>query len=39
VRGVSNLVGDRLRSGWDFRAGAQAALATTEAMLDVLLGA
>jgi futalosine hydrolase len=37
VRGVSNLVGDRLRSGWDFRAGARAALATTEALLDVLL--
>jgi futalosine hydrolase len=38
VRGVSNLVGDRLRSGWDFRAGAQAAVATAEAILDVLLG-
>lgn len=38
LRGVSNLVGDRGTNGWDFRAGAHAAVATTEALLDVLLG-
>ena len=37
LRGVSNLVGDRAANGWDFRAGAQAAVATTDALLDVLL--
>ncbi len=37
LRGVSNLVGDRATNGWDFRAGAQAAVATTDALLDVLL--
>jgi futalosine hydrolase len=36
VRGISNLVGDRARNGWDFRAGAQAAVATTAMLLDVL---
>ena len=36
VRGVSNLVGERESNGWDFRAGAAAAVATTEALLDVL---
>jgi futalosine hydrolase len=37
LRGISNLVGDRARNGWDFRAGAQAAVATTAMLLDVLL--
>jgi futalosine hydrolase len=36
VRGVSNLVGERESNGWDFRAGAAAAVATTDALLDVL---
>ena len=36
VRGVSNLVGDRATNGWNFRAGAEAAVATTDALLDVL---
>ena len=36
IRGVSNLVGERASNGWDFRAGANAAVATTEALLDVL---
>jgi futalosine hydrolase len=38
LRGVSNLVGERSTNGWDFRAGAHAVVATTEALLDVLLG-
>ncbi len=37
VRGVSNLVGDRETNEWDFGAGARAAVATTDALLDVLL--
>jgi len=37
IRGVSNLVGERASNGWDFRAGAAAAVATTDALLDVLL--
>ena len=37
IRGVSNIVGERESSGWDFRAGAAAAVATTDALLDVLL--
>jgi len=37
LRGVSNLVGEPRGDGWDFRAGAQAAVATTDALLDVLL--
>lgn len=37
IRGVSNVVGNRESSGWDFRAGAEAAVATLEAYLDVLL--
>lgn len=37
IRGVSNLVGERESNGWDFRAGAAAAVATTDALLDVLL--
>ncbi len=37
LRGVSNLVGDRATNQWDFRAGAQAVVATTDAFLDVLL--
>ncbi|HEX3550251.1 MAG TPA: hypothetical protein VHT53_07750, partial [Candidatus Elarobacter sp.] len=36
IRGVSNLVGERETSGWDFRAGAAAAVATLDALLDVL---
>lgn len=39
IRGVSNLVGDRETNGWDFRAGAAGAVATTEALLDVLCNA
>jgi futalosine hydrolase len=37
IRGVSNLVGERESNGWDFRAGAAAAVATADALLDVLL--
>jgi futalosine hydrolase len=37
IRGVSNLVGERESNEWDFHAGATAAVATTEALLDVLL--
>jgi len=36
VRGVSNYVGDRAHSEWDFRAGARAAAAALEAVLDRL---
>ena len=37
IRGVSNLVGDRAANEWNFRAGAEAAVATTEGLLNVLL--
>jgi futalosine hydrolase len=37
IRGVSNLVGERASNEWDFGAGASAAVATTDALLDVLL--
>jgi futalosine hydrolase len=37
VRGISNIVGDRAAGGWDFRAGAHAAVATADALLDVLI--
>ena len=37
IRGVSNLVGDRASNEWNFQAGAAAAVATTDALLDVLL--
>jgi len=37
IRGVSNLVGDRASNEWNFRAGAEAAVATTDALLNVLL--
>ncbi len=37
IRGVSNLVGERSSNEWNFRAGATAAVATTDALLDVLL--
>jgi futalosine hydrolase len=37
IRGVSNLVGERASNEWDFRAGAAAAVATTDALLDVLI--
>jgi futalosine hydrolase len=36
IRGVSNLVGERESNEWNFSAGAEAAIATTEAFLDVL---
>lgn len=39
IRGVSNLVGDRADNQWDFRAGAAAAVETTDALLNVLLHA
>ena len=34
VRGISNLVGDRASSGWDFAAGARAAARALESVLD-----
>jgi futalosine hydrolase len=37
IRGVANYVGDRATNGWDFAAGANAAVETTDALLDVLL--
>jgi futalosine hydrolase len=37
IRGVSNYVGNRASNGWDFAAGANAAVETTDALLDVLL--
>lgn len=37
IRGIANAVGDRATNGWDFAAGAKAAVETTEALLDVLL--
>lgn len=36
VRGVSNLVGPRAEGEWDFRAGAQAAVAALRALLGML---
>jgi futalosine hydrolase len=36
IRGISNLVGDRASNGWNFAAGANAAVETTHALLDVL---
>jgi futalosine hydrolase len=36
IRGVSNLVGERASNEWNFRAGAEAAVHTTEALLHVL---
>ena len=36
VRGISNIVGDRATSGWNFRAGAQAAVALLTTLLDAL---
>ena len=36
VRGVSNRVGDRAASGWDFAAGSRAAVEALEAVLDRL---
>jgi futalosine hydrolase len=36
IRGVSNLVGEREHNEWNFAAGAEAAVNTTEAYLDVL---
>ena len=37
IRGVSNIVGNRANNGWNFDAGAEAAVATTDALIDVLL--
>jgi futalosine hydrolase len=37
VRGISNYVGDRARSAWDFAAGARAAAAALEAVLDRII--
>jgi futalosine hydrolase len=37
IRGVSNIVGGRANNGWNFDAGAEAAVATTDALIDVLL--
>jgi futalosine hydrolase len=39
LRGISNLVGDRATSGWDFRAGSAAAVRALDAFLDVVKGA
>ena len=36
VRGISNVVGDRAQGGWDFRAGARAAVAALDAVLERL---
>jgi len=36
VRGISNYVGDRAESAWDFRAGSQATIAALERILDAL---
>ena len=36
VRGISNLVGDRAHSGWDFRSGSAAALRGLDALLDII---
>ncbi len=36
VRGISNLVGDRATSGWDFRSGSAAALRGLDALLAVI---
>ena len=38
VRGISNIVGDRATSGWDFRAGAAAAASALETVLDIVQG-
>ncbi len=38
LRGISNIVGDRATSRWDFRAGATAAVRALEALLDVVKG-
>jgi len=36
IRGISNLVGDRATSGWDFRSGSAATLRGLNALLDVI---
>jgi futalosine hydrolase len=38
VRGISNIVGDRAASGWDFRAGSAAAVNALDALLAVVAG-
>ncbi len=38
LRGISNLVGDRSQSQWNFRAGSAAAVRALEAFLDVVKG-
>lgn len=36
IRGISNLVGARIAGGWDFNAGARAAVHTLDALIDAL---
>lgn len=36
LRGISNIVGDRATSGWDFRAGSAAAVGALEGLLEVV---
>jgi futalosine hydrolase len=36
VRGISNIVGNRATSGWDFRAGSAAAVRALETVLDIV---
>lgn len=36
IRGISNYVGERSESGWDFRAGSSATVAALETILDAL---
>jgi futalosine hydrolase len=38
LRGISNIVGDRAASGWDFRAGSAAAVRALTGLLDVVKG-
>jgi futalosine hydrolase len=38
VRGISNIVGNRATSGWDFRAGASAATGALAGLLDIVKG-
>jgi futalosine hydrolase len=38
LRGISNIVGDRAQSQWDFRAGADATVRALDAFLDVVKG-
>jgi hypothetical protein len=36
LRGISNIVGDRATSGWDFRAGSAAVVSALNAFLNVI---